>query len=138
MDIEANKALVRRYLELWNSEELAIADEIIAAHFVDHTHPELAPGPEDVKREVKNFRAAFPDARARVEQMIGEGDLVAFRFELRGTHKDQFGRFPPTGKEVVLTGMDLIRITDGKLVELWSSQDTFTFALQLGLKIQQP
>lgn len=136
MGTEANKALARRYIELWNTGNLALADEVLALDFVDHTHPELAPGPESVKLEVTAFRTAFPDAHATVEQMISEGDTVAFRFVLRGTHQGTFGRFPPTGKEVVLTGMDFIRISDGKLVELWSSQDTLTWVQQLGLKLQ--
>lgn len=131
-----NKAVVRRYIELWNTGNLALADEVIASDFVDHTHPELAPGPEDVKQEVMNFRAAFPDAHTTVEQMISEGDLVAFRFVLRGTHQGTFGRFPPTGKGTVLTGMDVIRLTNGKMVELWSCQDTFSWIQQLGFKIQ--
>jgi steroid delta-isomerase-like uncharacterized protein len=130
----ANKALARRYVELWNTGNLALADEVLALDFVDHTHPELAPGSEAVKHEVAAFRTAFPDTHVTVEQMISESDTVAFRFVLRGTHQGTFGRFPPTGKEVVLTGMDFIRITDGKLVELWSSQDTLTWLQQLGLK----
>ena len=136
MDIEANKAILRKYLELWDTGNLVLADEVLAPHFVDHLHPELAPGPESVKKEVAAFRAAFPDAKGTVEQMIGEGDTVAFRFVLRGTHQEAFAGFPSTGKEVVITGMDFVRIADGKMVELWSSQDTLGFLLQLGATIQ--
>lgn len=136
MTTEANKELVRRYVELWNTGNLPLADEILAPEFVDHTHPGRAPGPESVKDEIKTFRAAFPDAQVDVEQMIGEADTVAFRFIARGTHQGTFGPFPPTGKEAVLTGMDFVRIADGKLVELWSSQDTLSWAKQLGLKFQ--
>ena len=136
MTTEANKELVRRYVELWNTGNLALADEILAPEFVDHTHPGRIPGPESVKDEVKTFRAALPDAQVVVEQMIGEADTVAFRFMPRGTHQGRFGPFPPSGKEVVLTGMDFVRIADGKLVELWSSQDTLSWAQQLGLKFQ--
>ena len=50
-DIEANKALVRRYLELWGSSDLQLAQEILAADFVDHTHPEQKPGAEAVAQE---------------------------------------------------------------------------------------
>ncbi len=100
MGTGANKALAMRYVELWNTGNLALADEVLALDFVDHTHPELAPGPEAVKQEV----TAFPEAHVTIEQMIREGDTVAFRFVLRGTHQETFGRFPPTGKEVVLTG----------------------------------
>ena len=136
MDIEANKALVRKYLQLWNTGNLALADEALAPDFIDHLHPELAPGPESVKKEVAAFRAAFPDAQITVEQIIGEGDTVAFRFVLHATHQGTFAGFPATGKQVVLTGMDFIRIAGGKIVEVWSSQDTLSFLLQLGATIQ--
>lgn len=83
-NIEANKALVKRYVELWSTGNLALADEVIAPNYVDHTHPSQAPGPEAVKQEVLAFRAGFPDAHIIIEQMIGEEDLVAFRFMLLG------------------------------------------------------
>jgi steroid delta-isomerase-like uncharacterized protein len=137
MDIEANKAIVRRYIELWSTGSLALADEVLAADFVDHTHPNQAHGPASVKEAVKAFREGFPDAHITIEQMIGEGDLVAFRFLLRGTHLGTFAGFPPTGKEAVLTGADFIRLANGKMVELWSTQDTFSWAQQLGFKISR-
>ena len=121
---------------MWNTGNLALADEVLAPDFVDHLHPELAPGPESVKKEVAAFRAAFPDAKVTVEQMIGEGDMVAFRFVSHATHQGPFAGFPPTGKQVVITGMDFIRIAEGKIAEVWSSQDTLSFLLQLGATIQ--
>jgi steroid delta-isomerase-like uncharacterized protein len=89
-----------------------------------------------VKHEVTAFRTAFPDACIRIEDMIGEGETVAFRFILRGTHCGTFAGIPPTGKEVTLTGMDFIRIADGKFVELWSNQDTLGWLQQLGLELK--
>jgi steroid delta-isomerase-like uncharacterized protein len=136
METERNKALVRRYIEFWNTGGEALADEILASTFVDHTHPDRPPGPESVKEEVTTFRSAFPDAQIQLEQMIGEGDTVAFRFELCGTHLGAFGPFPPTGKQIVLTGMDFLRIANGKIVELWSYQDTLAWAEQLGVIFQ--
>src|SRR5207237_8112954 len=84
MDIEANKAIVRKYLELWDTGNLTFADEVLAPGFVDHLHPELVPGLESVKKEVAAFRGAFPDAKGTIEQMIGEVDTVAFCVVLRG------------------------------------------------------
>ena len=136
METEGDKVLVRRYVELWNTGNGALADEILTPDFVDHSHPDRPPGAQSVKEEVTSFRAAFPDAQLRVEQMISEGDTVAFRFELRGTHLGPFGPFAPTGKQVVLTGMDFLRIADSKIVEVWSSQDTLAWAEQLGLTFQ--
>jgi steroid delta-isomerase-like uncharacterized protein len=138
MDTEAHKAIVQRYIEIYNTGNLAIADEILSPDFVDHLHPNRAPGPGPVKDEVSGFRTAFPDAHATIEQMIAEDDSVAFRFVLNGTHQGDFSVFPPTGKRVVLTGMDFVRIVDGKMVELWSSQDTLSWVQQLGAEIQMP
>jgi steroid delta-isomerase-like uncharacterized protein len=137
MDSDGNKAIARRYVELWSTGDPALADEVLAADFIDHTHPEQVPGPEGVKQAVKAFREGFPDARIAVEQLIGEGDIVAFRFVLRGTHLGPFAGFPPTGKEDSLTGADFVRIAGGKIVELWSSQDTFSWAQQLGFTISR-
>jgi len=134
MNIEMNKAIVRGYIELWSTGNLALADEVLAEDFVDHMRPSQAPGPESVKQEVKAFREGFPDARIIIEQIIAEGDTVAFRFMLQGTHRGMFAGYPPTGKEVVLIGVDFIRIAAGKIVELWSIQDTLRWAEQLGLK----
>lgn len=137
MDIEANKAIVRKYVELWSTGNLELADAVLAADFVDHTHPNQAPGPASVKEAIKAFRAGFPDVQVTIEQMIAEGDTVAFRFVLRGTHLGTFAGFPPTGEEAVLTGVDFIRLAGGKMVELWSIQDTFSWAQQFGYKISR-
>jgi len=136
MDTGANKALVRRYVELYNTGNVALADEVTISAFVDHTHPELRPGPEDVKHEVATFRAAFPDAYVTIEDIISEGDTVAFRFELQGTHLGIFAGLPATGKIMTMTGMDFIRIANGKLAELWSNQDTLGLLQQLGLQLK--
>ena len=65
--------------------------------------------------------------------MIGEDNVIAFRFTLRGRHTGPFAGIPPTGRMVALTGIDFIRISGGQLAELWSSQDTLSWALQLGI-----
>jgi len=108
MNNAANKAIARRYVELYNTGNMEHTDEVIAADFVDHTHLELRPGPEDVKHEVTIFRSAFPDAYVTIEDIISEDDIVAFRFVLRGTHLSTFAGLPATGKKVTLTGMDFI------------------------------
>lgn len=136
MDVTAHKALVKRYVELWNTGNLALAEEVLAADFVDHSHPEFVPGPASVQQAVAEFRRGFPDAQVTIEQIIGEGDIVAFQATIRGTHLGPFGSFAPTGKEAILRGMDFIRIAQGKIVELWSCQDTLSWILQLGAKLQ--
>lgn len=138
MDIEANKALVRRYVQLWDTGNLALADEVLAADFVDHAHPEFTPGPQSVKQAVIDFRTGFPDAHVTTEFIVGEGDMVAMHNVIRGTHQGVFAGFPPTGKEVVLRGMGFIRIANGKMMELWNCQETLSWVQQLGAELSFP
>ena len=78
MDIEANKALVRRYIEMWNSGNVELADEVLSPTWMDHVHPEVT-SIESVKQAVQKTRAAFPDFRITIESLLSEGDLVALR-----------------------------------------------------------
>jgi steroid delta-isomerase-like uncharacterized protein len=129
---ESHRDLVRRYLELYNGGELEIADALIAADYVDHAHQELPPGPQSVKDLVTAVHAAFPDARFTTDCVVAEGDVVAFRWTMRGTHRGPFAGVAPTGRSVVLTGMDFVRIAGGRFAELWSNQDTLGLLLCLG------
>lgn len=137
-EADANRALVARYVELWNTGHLAIADALIAPDFVDHAHPERPRGPKAVKAEVAEFRAAFTGAHAIIEQIVAEGDVVAFRFTVRGAHTSTFRGFPPTGETLILTGMDFVRISGGKFAELWSCQDSLAWVRQLGADLRFP
>ena len=132
MSIEANKAVVRTYLELYASGDLALADRIIAPCFVDHTRPDDTPGSEGVKRMVRVARTAFPDLSVTVERAIAEGDIVAFHFTLTGTHLGVIAGIAPTGKRVTIAGMDFVRVEDGQVTDVWSVQDSLGWLLQVG------
>jgi predicted SnoaL-like aldol condensation-catalyzing enzyme len=114
MDTEANKAVVRRYMEMWNTGNVALADELLAPTYVDHAHPEVT-GPESVKQAVLRFRAAFPDFHISLGDMVSEGDLVALRATLRRTQQ---------GKEVVSRVTWFVRFAGGMMAELWTGSET--------------
>jgi predicted SnoaL-like aldol condensation-catalyzing enzyme len=114
MDAEANKAVVRRYIEIWNTGNVALADELLAPTYVDHAHPEVT-GPESVKQAMPKFRATFPDFRISIGDIVSEGDLVALRATLRRTQQ---------GKEVVSQVMWFVRLAHGKMAELWTGSET--------------
>jgi predicted ester cyclase len=84
------------------------------------------------------FRRAFPDWRSDVQQLIAEGDLVAENFTAHGTHRASVMGETPTGREVVLRGINIFRIADGKIVERWGRLDQLGLLQQLGLAPQQP
>jgi hypothetical protein len=77
-------------------------------------------------------RAAFPDRRFVVEDMIAEGDKVSARFTMRGTHKGPLQGIASRGKEVTMTGIDMIRLSEGKMVEDRVEVDQLGMMQQLG------
>src|SRR3712207_4898393 len=121
---EENKATFRRYIEeVWNQGNLELVEEIFD-RYISH-QPDgsvLERGPEDVKRFVSEFRAAFPDLRINIDEQIAEGDKVVIRATLRGTHQGEFRGMAPTGKEIEDKGFTDFRFSEeGKVVESWDS-----------------
>jgi steroid delta-isomerase-like uncharacterized protein len=135
MSVEQNKTMMRRYFdEAWNTGNLSVLDEMVAADYANHTPavPGLPPGPEGLKPILAAFRAAFPDLRFSIEDMMAEADRVVTRWTLRGTHQGEFLGLPPTGKPVVATGIEIDRIVEGKIVEHWLRADDLGLMQQLG------
>ncbi len=138
VDITAeNKALVARALEeIFNRGNLDVADEIYATDYVLHPHHQWGAsdryGTKTIKYGATDLRAAFPDVRFTMEDMIAEGDMVASRWTFRGTNQDKWKGIPPTGSQVTITGILWSRIEDGKIVEEWSMSDQLGLRQQLG------
>ncbi len=133
MSAEENKATFRRYVEeVVNQGNLEIADEIFdryLAHQPDGSV--LERGPEDVKRFLGEFHAAFPDLNAIIEDQIAEGDRVMTRYRWRGTHGGEFRGIAPTGGEQEINGIGIFRFSpEGKVVESWDSYDQFSLMRQ--------
>jgi len=112
----------------------AVAEELLAGDFVDHNPlPGLAPNRDGFKQSFAVFRQAFPDSAYKIEDMIAEGDKVAVRFAANGTHKGVLMGIPPTGKRVSMTGVDIFRLTNGRIAEFWLSWDQLGMMQQLGV-----
>ena len=134
MSTEDNKANSRRfYEEVWNQGNLATADELNAANFVDDSLQPPIHGLESLKQFVMMYRTAFPDTHLTVEDQIAEGDKVVTRWTGRGTHQGAFMGIPPTGKRVTVTGINIVRFENGKAVEGWSNFDALGMLQQLGV-----
>jgi steroid delta-isomerase-like uncharacterized protein len=134
MSAEENKALVRRVLEeMFNKGNLDVADALLAPHYVDHdpAMPEDIHGPEGFKQYVSTYRSAFSDLHLEIEDQIAEGDKVVTRWTGTGTHDGELVGIPPTGNRVTLPGMEIVRISDGKLVEGWEGYDMMNLMRQL-------
>ena len=137
MSAEENKALFRRaYEELWNRGNLSVADELIAPDFVNHAASAGSNrGPESMRASVMWARKAFPDLRFVIEELLAEGDMVAGRLSMSGTHRGPLMGMPPTGRSVRANHMHFVRFREGKAVEHWGARDDLGMMRQLGLVV---
>jgi steroid delta-isomerase-like uncharacterized protein len=131
---EANKQHVRRFFEeVWSTGNVALRDSFLAADYRGHVAGSAKPLDRDGWTAwFTGFRQAFPDAQFTVEDMIAEGDVVAARLTMRGTHRGPLNGIPPTGREVVVTGMSFERVVEGQIVEGWNENDALGMLGQLG------
>ena len=131
---EANKAIIRRYRQAHEQNDMAALDEIVAADLITHSQlPNVPPGREGGKMVHQGARVAFPDGKTTTDDLIAEGDKVVERFTLVGTHKGEFMGIPATGKPIKVTGMSIFRIANGKIVEHWGENDAMGLLMQLGV-----
>ena len=126
---------VRRFFEeVWSTGDLSLRDEFLGADYRGH----MAGAEQPIDRDgwtgwFQGFRTAFPDARFTVEDLIAEGDRVAARLTMRGTHLGPMNGVPATGRAVVVTGMSIERVANGRIVEGWNQNDALGLLGQLGL-----
>jgi steroid delta-isomerase-like uncharacterized protein len=122
---EKNKALVREFFEeAWGKGNMAAVDEFMAADYVEHPHPStLSPGAEGLKQLIAAYRTAFPNLKTMLDDIFAEGDRVAFRWNVSGTHLGEWLGIPPTGNHVAANGITVFRISGEKVVESWTSID---------------
>jgi steroid delta-isomerase-like uncharacterized protein len=122
---EKNKALVREFFEeAWSKGNLAAVDAFMAADYVEHPRPStLPPGAEGLKQLIAAYRTAFPDLKATLDDIFAEGDRVAFRWNVSGTHLGEWLGIPPTDNHVAATGITVFRLSGEKVVESWTSID---------------
>lgn len=129
---EENKAIARRFLdELWNRSNFGLVDQLLASDYDGHSSTVIR-GPEGAMEFVPRLRNAFPDFQFSILDQIAEGDKVATRWIIRGTHKGEFQGMPPSGKQIEMTGITIFRIANGKLIEGWTNEDVLGMLQQLG------
>jgi predicted ester cyclase len=129
-----NKAQFRRtYEELLNGGELSVADELVAPDFVNHEAPPGKDrGPESMRGLATMLRTAFPDLHFTIEDLVAEGDTVAGRLTMSGTHEGPLMEMAPTGRSVHQDHMHIVRFRDGKALEHWGVRDDLSMMQQLG------
>jgi steroid delta-isomerase-like uncharacterized protein len=135
MSVEANKAIARRFAQVWAPGNFDILDELAAPDLIVSypVPPEPIHGPEAFKILLARILGALPDATVSVDEEIAEADKVAVRWTLRGTHKGELLGIPATNRSVELTGITFYRIVDGKVLEERGIGNTLGLMRQLGV-----
>ena len=129
MTLEQNKAVARRFIEeVLGKGNFELLQNITTNSYMDHSLPSgVTP-----RQSIGAFRAGFADAQVTVNDVIAEGDETVVRWTMRGTHSGSFYGMPATGKSVIMNGMSMYRLVDGKLAEGWVEYDELGLMQQLG------
>lgn len=136
MPTEQNKTIVRRYIEeFWNQANYATADELLAEGYIIHDDSPIwtHSGITSAKQSVHVLRTAFPDLHYTIEDEIAEGDTVVVRSTATGTHLDELMGIPPTGRRGSVTGINIVRLSNGRIHEQWLNWDALGLMQQLGV-----
>ena|SRR5687768_17469083 len=132
MFIEDNKKIVRRYQDIYNSNDLDCLIEVVSEDLLTpNIMPGIPHGLEGAKAAHRIMLAGFPDYQTIIEDMIAEGDKVVARIKMTGTHAGEFIGIQPTGKQVTFTGIYIVRIANGKIVEHWGEEDGVSLLQQM-------
>jgi steroid delta-isomerase-like uncharacterized protein len=133
VSVEANKALVRRLFDSVNANDPDGMVELIADDFVVHTSvPNIAPGRAGFRAFMDVYFGAFPEQHVVVNQVIGEGDRVVVHHTHHLVQGGAFAGLPPTGKPAVIDGIEIFRVENGKIAEMWHQDDLLSLLQQLG------
>jgi predicted ester cyclase len=136
MSTHGNLILTRRFInECWNQGKVDVLDEIMASDHIHHLPDAELHGSERIKRLILTMRTAFPDLHTIIEDEIVGEDKVVMRVLMCGTNLGEFFGDPPPGNSIAITGIDIIRCANGRIVELWSQPDSAGLDRQLNKKL---
>ena len=136
MSTEQTKArMLSTFMDTFNNGNLDVLDSICAPNMVDHSTAAASGQPnnlEGFKKRVNGHRVGIPDLRFSITNIILEGDLLAFQWEMSGTNTGPYMGRPPSGNPIRIVGMNMERLENGKIVEHWSYPDKLAALQQIG------
>jgi predicted ester cyclase len=135
MDRSEAEAIARRWAHDGVAKGLVeVFELLVSADAIDHSGPTDVRGVEGFKTRTRAVHEAFAELAVTVEDVLVDGDKIAWRWTLTATHGGPFHGVAPTGRRVTMTGMNIQRVANGRIVEHWSNAD------QLGLlrQVQTP
>jgi predicted ester cyclase len=132
MSTTEHKALIRRLFdEGWSEPGFPILEQAFAADHFSHAYG--VGGPDAIRQIWTTFQSAFPDGRFTLNDLVAEGDRVAFRATFTGTQSGELIGIAPTGKSVSIGLIEICRFRDGQIVEDWTQTDMLGLLQQLGV-----
>ncbi len=130
---EENKAFVRTFLEAFSKGDVETTKAMMADNHVFHFPFVDVPLDREAHVDAQaGFAAAVPDLKIEVHDQIAERDKVATRITFTGTFSETFQGMEPNGEALEFSGINIMRIVDGKNVEEWDSFDTMALMAQMG------
>jgi steroid delta-isomerase-like uncharacterized protein len=130
---EQNKQLIRQYFEAYDQQDTERIGQLVARSNYSFHNSGMPPMDWNGTKQFYNEAwSAFPDLHHEIFDILAEGDKVAVRYNIIGTHKGELQSIPPTGKEVSFGAMDFITLMDGKVAEEWEIADTIGLMQQIG------
>lgn len=133
MSTEQNKAIVREMFAAVNASDLERAVALVTDDMTVHTQvPGIPAGREGFRAFMAVFFTAFPEQSVEVHELVAEGDRVLARHTHHAVHGGEFAGLPPTGIKATVDGLELFRLRDGKIAEMWHHDDLLGLMQQLG------
>jgi predicted ester cyclase len=133
MAANGNKEVVQRYFALVNDGQLdTLSEELLAPEYRVHSNSAPVLDRSGTISLIERFLAAFPGLHHAIEDQFADGDRVASRIVVRGTHQGDLMGLSPTGKDVEFNAIYIHRIVDGRIVEQWVVSDSMGMMQQLG------
>jgi steroid delta-isomerase-like uncharacterized protein len=134
--LDENKATVRRFVEeVFNKGNLNIISQLVDNNYVGHdpSQPSEVRGLEGLKKNIRDLRSAFPDLTLKINDIFADGDKVCCRWIGSGTHKNEYLGLPPTNKKATnVSGLEVFRLSNNKIVEDWNIWDAMGWMKQIG------
>ncbi|WP_058749063.1 ester cyclase [Curtobacterium oceanosedimentum] len=138
-DDTAPEAIVRAFYEPFRTGDTSTYDEVLAEDWIDlPLAPGQQQGPAGMAGQIALFRAAMPDYSVEHQDIVVQGDKVAVRNTVSGTHRGAFMGHQPTGKRIEMRTMDVHQVRDGKIVATWHLEDFAGLMGQLNTPADAP
>ena len=136
MTAATNKAIVQRFVtDAIQGGDFNVVKEIFDPAYVPHdpSNPGRQGGIAGATAFVTTLHQHATDVRYDTDHWLADGDLVSYSWSLRFAHSGPLMGIPPSGKTIAITGIDLFRLRDGKVIESWTYADALGMLQQMGM-----